>query len=51
MVSLRALWLQFVSYMAYIWLWVLHTAYDRYCRAQWRQGHVALSFQLWRRGR
>ncbi len=32
-----------------LWLWLLHTSYDYYCRRQWRQGRIALSFELWRR--
>ncbi|OQA16704.1 MAG: hypothetical protein BWY63_02658 [Chloroflexi bacterium ADurb.Bin360] len=46
---LRVLWLQFLSQICHIWLWTLHTAYDYYCRRQWRQGRAALSFKLWRR--
>lgn len=48
---LRLLWLQFISSVCQVFIWLLHTAYDRYCRAQWRRGRVALSFQLWRRRR
>ncbi|HNT77053.1 MAG TPA: hypothetical protein PKH77_18745 [Anaerolineae bacterium] len=46
---LRALWLQFLATVCHIWLWLLHTAHDHYCREQWRSGHAALSFELWRR--
>jgi|GEM_PF-4030335 len=46
----KLLWLQMIFNMRRIHAWALDVAYERYCRRQWRQGRIALSFELWRRG-